>query len=129
MAVDDCGNIINPLLAAGQVHGGIAQGIGQALFEGVVYDEGGQLLTGSLLDYAIPRAADLPTFETSHTVTPTPINPLGVKGIGEAGTIGAPPAIVNAVMDALAPLGIRHLDMPLSAETVWQAIQQAKNRK
>jgi carbon-monoxide dehydrogenase large subunit len=127
VAVDDCGNIINPLLAAGQVHGGIAQGIGQALFEGVEYDEQGQLLTGTLMDYALPRAEDLPTFETDHTVTPTPVNALGVKGIGEAGAIGAPPAIVNAVVDALSPFGIRHLDMPLKGETVWRAIQQARN--
>ncbi len=126
VAVDDCGNIINPLLATGQVHGGLAQGIGQALFEGAEYNEQGQLLTGTLMDYAIPRAEDLPTFETDHTVTPTPVNALGVKGIGEAGAIGAPPAIVNAVVDALAPFGIRHLDMPLKPEKVWQAIQQAR---
>ena len=125
VAVDDCGNIINPLLATGQVHGGLAQGIGQALFEGVEYDEQGQLLTGTLMDYALPRAEDLPAFETDHTVTPTPVNALGVKGIGEAGAIGAPPAIVNAAVDALAPFGIRHLDMPLLAEKVWRAIQQA----
>jgi len=126
VAVDDCGNIINPLLATGQVHGGLAQGIGQALFEGAEYNEQGQLLTGTLMDYAIPRAEDLPTFETDHTVTPTPVNALGVKGIGEAGAIGAPPAIVNAVVDALAPFGIRHLDMPLKPEKVWQAIQRAR---
>jgi carbon-monoxide dehydrogenase large subunit len=125
VAVDDCGNIINPLLVAGQVHGGLAQGIGQALFEGAQYNEQGQLLTGTLMDHALPRAEDLPTFETDHTVTPTPVNALGVKGIGEAGAIGAPPAIVNAVVDALAPFGIRHLDMPLSAEKVWRAIQLA----
>jgi carbon-monoxide dehydrogenase large subunit len=129
VAVDDCGNIINPLLATGQVHGGLAQGIGQALFEGMEYDERGQLLTGSLMDYALPRAENLPAFETDHTVTPTPLNALGVKGIGEAGAIGAPPTIVNAVIDALAPFGIRHLDMPLKAETVWQAIQQSQNGK
>ncbi len=127
VAVDDCGNIINPLLATGQVHGGLAQGIGQALFEGAEYDKQGQLLTGTLMDYAIPRAEDLPSFETDHTVTPTPINALGVKGIGEAGAIGAPPAMVNAVVDALAPFGIRHLDMPLKPEKVWQAIQRARN--
>ena len=126
VAVDDCGNIINPLLATGQVHGGLAQGIGQALFEGAHYNEQGQLLTGTLMDYAIPRAEDLPTFETDHTVTPTPVNALGVKGIGEAGAIGAPPAIVNAVVDALASFGIRHLDMPLKPEKVWQAIQRAR---
>jgi aerobic carbon-monoxide dehydrogenase large subunit len=127
VAVDDCGNIVNPMLTAGQVHGGLAQGIGQALFEGVEYDERGQLLTGTLMDYALPRAEDLPTFETDHTVTPTPVNALGVKGIGEAGAIGAPPAIVNAVVDALSPFGIRHLDMPMKGETVWRVIQQARN--
>jgi aerobic carbon-monoxide dehydrogenase large subunit len=114
------------LLATGQVHGGLAQGIGQALFEGAQYNEQGQLLTGTLMDYALPRAEDLPNFETDHTVTPTPVNALGVKGIGEAGAIGAPPAIVNAVVDALTPFGMRHLDMPLSAEKVWQAIQQTR---
>jgi len=129
VAVDDCGNIINPLLATGQVHGGLAQGIGQALFEGAEYNEQGQLLTGTLMDYAIPRAEDLPSFETDHTVTPTPVNALGVKGIGEAGAIGAPPAMVNAVVDALTPFGIRHLDMPLKPENVWRAIQRARNNE
>ena len=127
VAVDDCGNIINPLLAAGQIHGGIAQGAGQALFEGVEYDEAGQFLTGTLMDYALPRAEDLPDLETAHTVTPSPVNPLGVKGIGESGTTGSTPAVVNAVIDALAPFGITHLDMPLKAEKVWQAIQNAKH--
>ncbi|MSQ33532.1 MAG: xanthine dehydrogenase family protein molybdopterin-binding subunit [Dehalococcoidia bacterium] len=125
VAVDDAGNIINPLTAEGQVHGGIAQGVGQALMEAAVYDESGQLVTGTLMDYAIPAAEDLPLFETAFTVTPTPRNPLGAKGIGEAGTIGATPAVVNAVMDALAPFGIRHIDMPLSPERVWRAIQES----
>jgi aerobic carbon-monoxide dehydrogenase large subunit len=129
VAVDDCGNVINPLLAAGQVHGGIAQGLGQALLEGAEYDEQGQLLTGSLADYALPRATDLPSLEVSHTVTPSPVNPLGVKGIGEAGTIGATPAIVNAVVDALAPFGVVHLDMPLKPERIWKAIHQAERRQ
>jgi aerobic carbon-monoxide dehydrogenase large subunit len=126
IAVDDCGNVINPLLAVGQVHGGIAQGLGQALLEGAEYDEQGQLLTGSLADYALPRATDLPHLEVSHTVTPSPLNPLGVKGIGEAGTIGATPALVNAVLDALAPFGIAHLDMPLKPEKLWTAMQAAR---
>ncbi len=126
VAVDDCGNIINPLLVAGQVHGGIAQGLGQALYEGAVYDENGQLLTGSFMDYAIPKASQLPRFESEHTVTPSPVNPLGVKGVGEAGTIGSTPCVVNAVVDALAPLGVKHIDMPLSPNRVWQAIQEAK---
>ncbi len=126
VAVDDCGNIINPLLVAGQVHGGIAQGLGQALYEGAVYDENGQLLTGSLMDYAVPKATQLPRFETDHTVTPSPVNPMGVKGVGEAGTIASSPCLVNAVVDALSPLGITHIDMPLTPNHVWQAIQDAK---
>jgi carbon-monoxide dehydrogenase large subunit len=113
VSVDDCGVRISPMLVAGQVHGGLAQGIAQALWEDLVYDAEGQLATGSLMDYAIPRADDLPTFRAEATVTPTPFNPLGAKGIGEAATIGSTPAIVNAVVDALRPLGVRHLDMPL----------------
>ncbi len=123
VAVDDCGRIINPMIVDGQVHGGLAQGIGQALFEEVVYDAEGQLVTGSLLDYALPTAKAFPQFETDHTVTPTPVNPLGVKGVGEAGTIGSTPAIVNAVMDALAPFGVTHIDMPLRAEKLWRIMQ------
>jgi carbon-monoxide dehydrogenase large subunit len=119
--VDDCGPRISPLLAEGQVHGGLAQGIAQALWEEVVYDEGGQLLTGSLMDYVAPRANVLPSFHTNHTETPTPRNPLGAKGIGEAATIGSTPAIVNAVMDAL---GTRHVDMPLRPEKLWRAMQE-----
>ena len=122
LTVDDCGKVINPMLVTGQVHGGIAQGIGQALLEGAHFDELGNLLTGTLLDYAVPKADDLPAFDTYRTETPTPLNPLGVKGIGEAGTIGAIPATVNAVIDALSHLGVRHLDMPLTAEKVWQAL-------
>lgn len=122
VGVDDCGRIINPLLVEGQVHGGLAQGIGQALLEQVVLDESGQVLTGSLLDYAVARADDLPEPVLDHTVTPSPLNPLGVKGVGEAGSVGSPPAVVNAVIDALWPLGVRHLDMPLTAEKVWRAI-------
>jgi len=110
---------------AGQVHGGVAQGIGQALMEQAVYDDNGQLLSGSLMDYALPVAADLPEFQTDHTVTPTPSNPWGVKGIGEAGTIAASAAVVNSVVDSLAHLGVRHIDMPLTAERVWDAIQSA----
>ena len=122
VAVDDCGPQVNPLLVEGQVQGGIAQSIGQALFEQTVYDEGGQLLTGEFMDYAIPRAGDIPDFLLGSTVTPSPSNPLGVKGVGEAGTIGATPAIANAVVDALAPLGVKHLDMPFTPEKVWRAI-------
>lgn len=123
--VDDCGPVINPLIVAGQVHGGIAQGVGQALCEEVVYDEDGQLLSGTFMDYAIPMADTMPRLNIGHTVTPSPINPLGIKGVGEAGTIGATPAVANAIMDALAPLGIRHLDLPLTPLKLWQAIQAA----
>ncbi|MCZ6677729.1 MAG: xanthine dehydrogenase family protein molybdopterin-binding subunit [Candidatus Poribacteria bacterium] len=126
VAVDDIGNIINPLLVNGQVHGGIAQGLGQALYEGAVYDENGQLLTGTFMDYAIPKATHLPRFESDHTVTPSPVNPLGVKGVGEAGTIASTPCMVNAVVDALSPLGITQIDMPMTPNRVWQAIQDAK---
>jgi carbon-monoxide dehydrogenase large subunit len=122
IAVDDCGPRISPMLVEGQVHGGLAQGIAQALLEEVVYDRQGQLITGSLMDYAVPRADQFPQFVTERTETPTPHNPLGAKGIGEAATIGSTPAVVNAVMDALKPFGVRHLDMPLTAPKVWAAI-------
>ena len=127
VAVDDVGRVINPMIVDGQVHGGIAQGVAQALWEHGVYDESGQLVSGSLLDYAIPKASFLPSFELDRTETPSPVNPLGVKGAGEAGTIASTPAVVNAVMDALSPLGITHIDMPLTAERVWQAVQQNGN--
>lgn len=123
VAVDDCGKVINPLIVDGQVQGGIAQGLGQALFEEVVYDEDGQLVTGSLMDYAVARAEDLPALEFARTETPTEVNPLGVKGVGEAGTIGSTPSIVNAVVDALAPFGVTHIDMPLKPEKIWRLCQ------
>ena len=126
VAVDDCGKILNPLLVAGQQHGGIAQGAAQALWEGVTYDADGNPLTANLMDYAMPSAAELPSFETFNTQTPTPLNPLGAKGIGESGTIGSTPALQNAVVDALSHIGVRHIDMPLSAERVWRAIQEAR---
>lgn len=126
VAVDDCGQVINPQIVDGQVHGGIAQGLGQALFEEAVYSPQGQLLTGTLTDYAAPTAAELPSFETSRTITPSPVNPLGVKGVGEAGTIAASSALVNAVCDALHHLGVRHIDMPLKPARVWEAIQSAQ---
>jgi aerobic carbon-monoxide dehydrogenase large subunit len=125
VAVDDCGPVINPMIVDGQVHGGVAQGIGQALYEFASYDENGQLTTGSMADYAVPKASQLPRVETDRTVTPSPTNVLGVKGVGETGTIAAGAAVVNAVVDALAPLGIRHIDMPLTPERVWRAIQAA----
>jgi carbon-monoxide dehydrogenase large subunit len=123
IAVDDCGNIINPLIVEGQIHGGLAQGIGQAMIEEVVYDENGQLVTGSFMDYAIPRARDFPRFQLDKTVTPTPLNPLGAKGVGEAGTIGSTPAIVNAAVDALESFGVKHIDMMLRPERLWNIIQ------
>ena len=124
-ACDDCGRQINPMIVEGQLHGGIAQGIGQALYEAAVYDDNGQLLSGSMMEYHVPTAEDVPPFQLDHTVTLTKTNPLGVKGIGEAGTIGSTPAVVNAVVDALSPLGIKHLDMPLTSEKIWRAIAKA----
>jgi carbon-monoxide dehydrogenase large subunit len=122
VAVDDVGKKINPLIVDGQLHGGIVQGVGQALWEGAVYGEDGQLLSGTMLDYALPRASWLPPLELDETVTPSPVNPLGVKGVGEAGAIASTAAVANAVVDALSPLGIRHLDMPLTAPKIWHAI-------
>ena len=126
VAVDDVGKVINPLIVDGQVHGGIAQGVAQALWEGAVYDDQGQLQTGSLMEYALPKAEFFPTFELDRTETPTDVNPLGVKGAGETGTIASTPAVVNAVVDALSPFGIVHVDMPLTPERVWRAIDQAR---
>jgi len=124
--VDDCGNVVNPMIVAGQVHGGVVQGIGQAMFEEAIYDPDGNLLTGSLLDYPIPTAVDVPMFTLDKTVTTTTTNTLGAKGIGEAGTIGSAHTIVNAVVDALSPLGVRHIEMPLRPRRVWAAIQEAR---
>jgi len=126
IAVDDCGNVLNPVIVEGQVHGGLAQGAAQALFEEVRFDELGNPATATLADYGMPGAAELPRFELGETVTPSPRNPLGMKGVGESGTIGATGAVQNAVVDALAPFGVRHLDMPFSAERVWRALQQAR---
>ncbi|MGZ7077600.1 MAG: xanthine dehydrogenase family protein molybdopterin-binding subunit, partial [Candidatus Angelobacter sp.] len=128
IAVDDCGRQINPMLVAGQVHGGIVQSMGQALFEEIVYDETGQLITGTLMDYALPKAVMIPHLELDSTVTPSPVNPLGAKGVGEAGTIGATPAIVAAIVDALAPYGVRHIDMPIKPEVVWQLIKSGPKK-
>jgi carbon-monoxide dehydrogenase large subunit len=125
VAVDDVGNQINPKIVEGQIHGGVAQGIGQALYEGAEYDDNGQLVTGSMQDYTVPKAEHIPEMETDSTCTPSPVNPLGVKGVGEAGTIAAPQAVVNAVCDALEPFDVDHIDMPLKAETVWRAANAA----
>ena len=125
-AVDDCGNVINPMIVEGQIQGGIAQGVAQALFEEVVYADDGTLRTGTLLDYGIPTAAEIPALTLDSTVTPSPTNELGVKGIGEAGTIAASAAVINAICDAVAPLGIKHVDMPASPDRLWKQIQEAK---
>ncbi|HZT99407.1 MAG TPA: xanthine dehydrogenase family protein molybdopterin-binding subunit, partial [Ktedonobacteraceae bacterium] len=126
VAVDDCGRVLNSYLTEAQIHGGLTQGIGQALYEEVVYDQDGQLLTGTLMDYALPNAEEVPVFVTDLLETPSPRNPLGAKGVGEAGTIGAPPAVVNAVLDALAPLGVKSIDMPLKPEKIWTLVQAAQ---
>jgi len=127
VVVDDFGTVMNPLLLAGQVQGGIGQGVGQALLEGCVYDpETGQLVTGSLMDYCMPRAADFPDIEFSYNIVPCTTNPMGVKGAGEAGSIGSPPAVINAIVDALAEYGVEHVEMPATAERVWRAIAEAR---
>ena len=123
VAVDDAGHLVNPLIVEGQIHGGLAQGIGQAMVEEVAYAADGQPLTASFVDYALPRASDFPRFELDRTVTPTPVNALGAKGVGEAGTIGSAPCIVNAVVDALSGFGIRQLDMMLRPEKLWRIMQ------
>jgi carbon-monoxide dehydrogenase large subunit len=128
VAVDDVGRVINPMIVDGMVHGGIAQGAAQALWEYAAYDEGGQLVTGSMMDYALPKADDLPSFETDRTVTPTPVNPMGVKGAGETGTIASTAAVANAVLDALAPLGISHIDLPLTPARIWAAVSAARKK-
>jgi carbon-monoxide dehydrogenase large subunit len=125
VAVDDAGNLINPLIVEGQIHGGLAQGIGQAMIEEAVYNEDGQLVTGSFMDYALPRATDFPRFELHATVTPTPVNPLGAKGVGEAGTLGSTPSIVCAAVDALSAFGVKHIDMMLRPEKLWRIIHGA----
>lgn len=122
VAVDDCGNVINPMIVDGQIHGGVGQAVAQSLYERAVYDEEGQLVTGSLMDYAVPRASYMPSYELARTTTPTPVNPLGAKGVGEAGTIAGNPCIMNAVVDALSPLGVRHVDMPATPEKLWRAL-------
>ncbi|PYN14035.1 MAG: xanthine dehydrogenase, partial [Candidatus Rokuibacteriota bacterium] len=128
VAVDDCGTMINPMVVEGQIHGGIAHGIGNALTEEIVYDDAGQLVSGTLMDYALPRAIDVPRLEVHHVVTPSPLNPLGVKGAGEGGTLPAPAAIANAVADALRPLGVAITEMPLTRERLWRRVRAAQSR-
>jgi carbon-monoxide dehydrogenase large subunit len=128
-AVDDVGKVMNKLLCEGQIHGGVAQGVGQALMEAIVFDSGGQLVTGSFQDYAMPRAEDFPDLLSELTEVPATTNPLGVKGAGEAGATGAPPAVISAVLDALKPLGIDHIDMPATASRVWAAIHASGTAK
>ena len=127
IAVDDVGKVINPMIVDGMVHGGVAQGIGQALMEEAIYDDSGQLITGSMMDYAIPKAEDMPSFELARTETPSTSNPLGIKGAGETGTIASAPAVINAIVDALAPFGIKHIDMPAKPENVWRIIEEARS--
>jgi carbon-monoxide dehydrogenase large subunit len=127
VAVDDAGVLVNPLIVEGQIHGGLAQGIGQAMMEQAVYNADGQLVTGSFMDYAMPRATDFPRFELQSTVTPTPVNPLGAKGVGEAGTLGSTPCIVSAAVDALSTFGVKHVDMPLRPEKLWRIIRGGRS--
>jgi carbon-monoxide dehydrogenase large subunit len=128
VAVDDCGPVVNPAIVDGQLHGGIAQGVAQALYEEAVYDGEGNLMTGTMVDYLIPGAPEIPNMILDRTETPSPTNPMGVKGIGESGAIAAQPAVINAVIDALSQEGVTHIDMPASPYAVWQAIQDARNR-
>ena len=129
VAVDDCGTVVNPMIVNGQVQGGIAQGIAEAMYEEAVYDDNGILLTSSMMNYLVPSAMEIPSATLDRTVTPSSTNSMGVKGIGEAGTIAAPPAVLNAVADALAPLGVTNLQMPVSPQRVWRAIQDASGEK
>src|SRR5574341_2684100 len=126
--VDDCGVVINPMIVEGQIHGGVAQGLGEAQREQMLYGDQGEVLTGSLINYAVMRAADMPAMVLGETITPNPFNPLGVKGVGECGTNGAPPSVANALMDALAPLGIDHVDMPYTAPKLWELIRKAEGK-
>jgi carbon-monoxide dehydrogenase large subunit len=127
VCVDDIGKVVNPLIVEGQVHGGLAQGIAQALYEEAVYDEDGNLTTGTMADYLVPSAADLPNFVTDRTETPATSNALGVKGVGEAGTIASTPAVINAIIDALRPMGVTDVRMPATPERVWRALQTAQD--
>ena len=123
LAVEDCGNVINPMIVEGQIVGGIVQGVGQALYEHGIYDDDGQLVSGSMLDYTMPRADNFPMIDSDRIETPSPSNSLGVKGVGEMGSITSPPAVVNAVVDALSDYDVKHIDMPLTSEKIWNIIQ------
>jgi aerobic carbon-monoxide dehydrogenase large subunit len=127
VSVDDCGRVLNPVVVEGQLQGGVAEGFGEAFLEQVLYDAEGQLLTGSLSDYAIPRATNLPMLELSRTETPSPRNPLGMKGVGESGTVSAPPALANAIADALRPFGARDIPLPMTSERLWQIIHRSEH--
>ena len=124
VAVDDCRNIINPMIVQGQIHGGLTQGLGPALYEEMTYDEDGNNMAGSFMDYLVPTAVETPAWETGHTITPSPHHPLGAKGVGESATVGAPPAIVNAVVDALAHLGVTHMEIPMRPDRVWEILRE-----
>jgi aerobic carbon-monoxide dehydrogenase large subunit len=126
IAIDDVGKVVNPAIVDGQIHGGITQGVAQALFEEAIYDEDGSLLTTSLTNYLVPSAAELPSYELDRTETPSPTNPLGVKGVGETGAIASPAAVMNAVANALAPYGVADIDMPATPERVWRALEEAR---
>ena len=124
VAVDDCGNIINPMIVEGQIHGGLTQGLAPAMYEEFIYDDEGNLLTGTLMDYIVPTAVETPAWETDKTITPSPHHPIGAKGVGESATVGAPPAIANAVVDALSHLGVTHMEIPITAPKVWQVLKE-----
>ena len=124
VAIDDCGNVINPMIVQGQVHGGLTQGIAPAMYEELVYDDDGNILNGSFMDYLVPTAVESPSWETDHVVTPSPHHPLGAKGVAESPTVGAPPAIANAIIDALSPLGVTHMDIPITPYKVWNILKE-----
>ena len=126
VAIDDCGNIINPMIVEGQIHGGLAQGLAPAMYEELVYDDDGNILNGTFMDYLLPTAVEVPHWETGKTITPCPHHPIGAKGVGESPTVGAPPAIANAIVDALSPLGITHMDIPITPYKVWQILQEKR---
>jgi carbon-monoxide dehydrogenase large subunit len=124
IAVDDCGNIINPMVVEGQIHGGLTQGLAPAMYEELIYDEDGNILNGTLMDYLVPTAVESPHWETDKTITPSPHHPIGAKGVGESPTVGAPPAIANAIIDALSHLGVTHIDIPITPYKVWKVLKE-----